>query len=297
MALKIEDRVRSVMPFHSETITPVYKKVRIPIQSTFEGMCPSKNRRKVLVGSFYEGVNRAFYGGKLNDTKFDLGFVNGMLVKPGIKPDIIDDENDIEWETKGSNFDKECKITHDQYEGYRDRQYSKPTRKFLFSLYRYNLPLLEKQERTEEEILKILVQETFYSIILPLRVISKIKENPYVKNVKLARNYIQREGTAFESCLCIRPLTLDRFLTNPHENLELLDFNPDGFEVQRYSSPIIKVNRRKLRQFPIVKIRDLRHDEWVQEFMKSYEEEMERPLDLNELPLFTEQDDPDLPFD
>src|SRR3989344_1934316 len=219
MALKIEDRVRSVLEFHSEALEPVHHRIRIPFQVNLQGFYPSVNKRRVLVGAFYEGVNQGFYGGTLNEQKFDIDFLNGHP-SPGVKPDIIDRDKNLEWEVKGSHYNKESKLTHDQIGGYKARQYSSPEDTFLVAFYRYNLPFLEKTDRMEEDIVRTLTKETLYSVVLPFPVVLKIMENPK-PGVNFGRNHFQKDGTAYESCLCISPSALHRFLTNPHESLEM----------------------------------------------------------------------------
>ena len=229
--MKIGERVRGVLPFHSEVLTPVHKWIKIPTQISMSGFYPSTNKRRVLVGAFYEGVDRGFYGGDLNDVKFDIEFLNGKRFG-GVKLDIIDKENNLEREIKGSHYDKEAKITHEQLTGMTFKQYHHPHEEFFVSFYKYNLPGLEKIHRTEENIISGLLKNTLYSIILPLNVILKIRENPK-QGVNFGRNHLQKEGTQYESCLCIAPSALQRFLTNPHENLQLLGLDPSRFKIER----------------------------------------------------------------
>ena len=80
----------------------------------------------------------------------------------------------------------------------------------------------------------------------------------------------------------------------------MLGFNPERFEIKRYLSPKkLKVNRKTLDQFPILKITDRCHEDWVREFKMDYEREMEILDDkgIGGLPIFEELEElNDIPF-
>jgi len=292
----LENIVKEVIPFHDETLEPVYHRVRVPFQTSLRGFgfYPSASKKISIMGLFYEVVNKGIYGGRLNDKKLDIEFLNGSVAERSIKPDVIDEENKIHWESKGTYFNKECEIMDRQIEGYKFLQYSKNDVRFLFSIYRHSMFEIKKRDRTEEEIINGLLKSTIFSVILPLSLILGIQRAPVSEDVKLARNYISK-NTNWPSCLCIRSHTINRFLIDPHENLRLLGFDPERFEIERYLSPKkLKMNGRNLGQFPILKIVDRHHEEWVEEFKIDYEREKEREIPederIEDLPIFWESE-------
>ncbi|MDP3992413.1 MAG: hypothetical protein Q8P79_02825 [Nanoarchaeota archaeon] len=299
---KMVEMIEGVAPSYTSVLEPVYKRVRLPIQISLKGFYPSPSRRKVLMGGFYEGINRALFGGKLNDIKFDIDFLNGDLSDRSIKPDIIDKEKNLEWESKSSYYDKECKIMSRQLEGYKFLQFSNPGRIYLFSFYRHALSKIEDQERTEDEVIKELLGSTLYSVILPLPVVLKMDEIHIIGKRKISRKHIQKEGTAYPDCLCINPSILNGFLAEPEQSLQLLGFDQERFEVKRrYYPGNITINRRRLKPFPVMRIFDKRYDEWIKEFRNSYEIEMERggygeEGISEEVPFAGETEDDDVPF-
>jgi hypothetical protein len=294
----LESVILEMMPFHTKILEPVYKRIRVPIQSSFKGFesYPSASTKTRTMGNFYEGLNKGIFGGKLNDNKFDIEFVNGNVSERTIKPDIIDAVNKIHWESKATYFQSECEIMKRQLEGYRFLQYDNPETTFLFSIYRHSLPGIKKQDRTEEEVVKGLMKSTKFSIVLPLSVILSLEKNPVSGDIALARNYSSKKSN-WPDCLCINHHTMNRFLINPAENLELLGFDSDRFEIERYSFPeIITINRKKVKPFPIVKIVDKGYFEWVKKFMAEFESERysNETCELDSVPLF--EDSGDVPF-
>lgn len=302
---RLVEMIESVAPSYSTIMEPLHKRTRIPIQTSMKGFYPTAFRRKYLVGAFYEGVTRALYGGKLNDTKIDIEFENGEVANRSIKPDINDRINGLERESKASNYDTECKIMTRQLDGYKFLQYSNPELQYLFSFFRYSLSGIEKQERTEEEVLKMLLGQTLYLVNLPFSVVQKIDQTPRVGDRKISRRHIQKEGTKYPDCLCINPHTLNGFLLEPEKTLDILGLDADRFEVQRrYYSGTITINRRRFKPFPILTIIDRKYAEWVEEFRFSYEQEMSKPIEtgdvISEIPLIGEQEQKqtlELPFD
>lgn len=272
----LESIIKEVMPFHIQILEPVHKSIGVPIQTSFGGfgLYPSASTRTRIMGNFYEGLTRGIYGGRLNDSDFDIEFVNGEVSGRTVRPDVIDDENSVHWESKGNYFEKECEIMERQLDGYKFLQYSNQDTAFLFSFYRHSLFEIRKKKRTEEEVIKGLLKGTMFSVVLPLGVILSLQKTPISKGVKLARNY-QNKNTSWPPCLCINPHTFNRFLINPAENLELMGFDSERFEIERYLLPgIIKVNGKKLKPFPIVRIMERGYERWVEGFVSEYEKEM-----------------------
>lgn len=73
----LESMVKEVVPFHTQILKPVYKTIGVPIQTSFSGigLYPSASARTRIMGNFYEGLTRGIYGGRLNDSDFDIEFV------------------------------------------------------------------------------------------------------------------------------------------------------------------------------------------------------------------------------
>ncbi|MEK6847913.1 MAG: hypothetical protein AABX50_02200 [Nanoarchaeota archaeon] len=226
---KMVELLEGVAPSYVHTLEPVHKRIILPFQSSFKGFYPSASTRKALMGRFYEGLTRALYGGRLNDLKFDIEFLNGTVSDRSIKPDVVDAENNLDWESKSGYYDKECKIMSRQFEGYKFLQYDNPGKRYLFSFYRHSLEEIEKKERTEKQVFIGLLDGTLYSATLPFSVVLKIDNLLNVGARKIARKYRQREGTSYPDCLCINPSTFNclfslGFITSP--GLIIMPINP-----------------------------------------------------------------------
>lgn len=295
--MRLEKLVAEVMPLHSEFIHAVHPRIFVPIQTRFKGNYPTPSQRSFVMGGFYEYVNWALYGGKLNDVRFDIDWENGDVGEESIKPDVISDG--VIWEVKACCSGHSCNLMNRQLEGYRSLQYSSPEKRVLFSFYRHFLHGI-KSKRTknllEADIMDELSKKTYFSIVLPFRVILQMQQRPVIDgrdgnpDVVMARLY--EGGKEWPDCLCINSPTINRFLTDPEQNLRYLDLDPNDFEIERYRSPgNLSINRKRVNPFPIVRIIDKNHDQWVEQFMMAYEREMEQTWESEE-----ELEDDDLPF-
>lgn len=281
--MELEKIVAEILPLHGNFLSPIYKRTTIPIQASLDGFYPSETNKAVTMGTFYEVVNHAFYGGKLNDVKFDADFFKGDLGENGVKPDVIDEEGGIIWESKACCTGHSCNITDRQLDGYKSFQYDSPEKSVFFSIYRHFLRGIRKEKRTKEEIIGELLQKTSFSVVLPFSVILKLKEVTHSQGTTLSRNYKPKAETVWPDCLCINSPTINRFLYEPEKNLEMLGFAPGRFQIERYMSPLnFRVNRKKLNQFPIVKITDLKYKEWVDALVRGYDLEDEETLSMSE---------------
>lgn len=288
--------VEGVMPLHEEELKPAYRRVSFPIQTNIRGVYPSENQKVYILGRFFEIVTRGLYGGKLNDKKFGISYSNGRVFEDHtIKPDVVDTRRGIRWESKGSYCHRTCDILRSQFEGYKSLQYDSHDKIFCFALYRHSLDEVKKRRRTEEEIISGLAERTAFSIVLPLSVIIALRD---ISSHVLERMVnIQKTDASgrYLGCLKINISTMSRFLTDPDQNLEYLRLDPDKFLIERYISPgKFFVGGNGLNQFPIVKITNKSHPEWVEKFMQDYEREAETLGDegIEHLPIFEQGDTP-----
>lgn len=271
MVSKLEKMVAGVMPLHTTIIKPAQNSVTIPIKkSTIGNEYPNQTKRRQFMGFFFENLNSALYGGNLNDVRYNTSSDgNGK----NTKPDVVDKRKYVRWETKATVSGDGLEISDSQFRGYQLSQYNNPRTKFLYSIFRHSLHDIEKKERTYGEIMFGLIEKTSFSLALTLRVLDSLSK---AKNTGLVSQYMGKQ-TSWHDCFIIRSPTVNKFLTEPQSILEAMGLNPDDFVIQRYLSPEnFRVNRRKISQFPIVKILDKNHEQWVNDFMVEYEREMEQ---------------------
>jgi hypothetical protein len=291
--MRLEKMVESVMLLHTKVLRPKHKKINIPIQLSFIGHYPNKTKRGQLMGFFFESLNHALYGGMLNDKKYDskLNDDNG-----GVKPDIVDKIKKIHWECKSSVSGDALEIDESQFRKYEYDQYRMPKRRFFYSIYRHSLRGIQKEKRTEEQIVRELSEKTNFSVVLPISILialSKIRGN------SLVSSYMDKQ-TSWNDCFSIRSPTTNRFLTDPENILVDIGLSQQEFIIERYLSPSnFIVNGERIRQFPIVRIYDKNYRQWAQKFIIDYEREMERFDDegIKALPIFSENEELEpLPF-
>lgn len=235
--MRLEKLVESVMPMHKRVLRPRHRKILIPIQTYFDWYYPNKTKRAQLLGFFFESLDRALYGGMLNDRKYDVP-LDGDEV--GVKPDIVDKNKKIHRESKATVSGDALEIDELQFRKYEYDQYLMPERRFFYSIYRHSLRGIKSEKRTEEEIIKELLEKTNFSIVLPLSILialSKIRGNGLVSS------YMDRK-TSFGDCFSIRSPTINRFLEAPVNLLTEIGLNRQEFMVERYLSPSnLTINR------------------------------------------------------
>lgn len=296
--MRLEKRIEGVLPLHKESMDVYSLRVSIPIQMDLEARVPlSKSKRGMVMGTFYEYLNRALYGGKLNDLKYDIENPNGDLGEDSIKPDVIDHDNRVVWEAKACRASHSCNIMNRQLEGYKYIQYIYPDAKILFALYRHTLKGIKSKPTegfSEEDIVRELTNRTMFSVVLPLSLILRLQEIPRSHGINHARLY--EGGREWPDCLVINPRTIDGFLFEPEKILTYLDLNPKDFEIERYKTPVgLQVNRRKIKPFPIVRVLSRKPWEWAEEFLEKQHGNLEiMKEDIGDLPLF--EGDEEIPF-
>src|SRR3989344_233544 len=275
--MKLEKMVEPVFPLHKRVLRPKHKVIKLQYQLSLNGFYPSESRRAILMGDFFENLSWAIYGGELNDRKYDISFANGIHVEETIKPDIVDHKEKIMTEVKSNCTGHSCNITTRQINCYRSLQYELPDYKFVLQVYRHTIPEIKAKKRTEEEVIRELLNQPVFSLELPLSVLLRIRELSNEPNA-FARNYVGNGARYWPSSLCINSQTTNALFIRPNAILELLGFNLERFEIRRHLSPSnIRMNGYRLKQFPVARVIDRDHERWVEEFRGYYEEEMERP--------------------
>jgi len=95
MAKKLSDILKELTPLHRRSVVPTQRNIDFPTQRSFEGIPSYANPtvKAITLGRFYEYINRALYGGTLNDIKYDLSVENGDVGGECVKPDVVDEKN------------------------------------------------------------------------------------------------------------------------------------------------------------------------------------------------------------
>ena len=227
------------------------------------------------MGTYYEFITQGFYGGKLSDLKYITrtnGRDEGELFSA--KPDIIDTRRKKVGESKACYSGESCKLQDLQIERYKSIQYDNQDSAVYFAIYRHTLKGIKSiWKGSEKELLEELADKTRFSIVLPFSIILSLYKS---KNLELVYRY---DGKKFYKCSSIRSLTINRFLTEPKGVIEQLDLNYNNFIVNRFLSPKnFHTNNHRVRQFPLLTIFDLDHEQWVEQFKHQYEEENPVPF-------------------
>jgi len=296
--MRLEKLVRDVLPSFTEEIIPVYRSVSVPVQISMSCRQLSPKERANFMGLFYECMTRALYGGKLNDLDYEVNWRNGERVSGTVRPDIINHKDGIAQDSKACCSGSECVISLKQFEGYRFLQSSNPDFQYLFPIYRHGLKGIKSAPTegfTEKGIVLELARKTFHSVVLPLSVLIKMKEIPYVGGLNISRI---TETKNWRTSLNLKSSVINRFLFDPKGVLGIIGLNSEEFEIQRYRSPEeLKICGVRIRPFPILRILNRDNSGWAEKFIFDYERELEREAgyrDTDDVPLFEESKD--VPF-
>ena len=265
MRTTLETTIQDVLsPFHP-IIDVAYSSSAKEYSNPVQEKNSRATKRMLLMGRFYEGVTQGFFGGELNDTRFERP--NG---KGKIKPDVIDWFRKLAWEVKGSYCKGRLDIGTEQLLGYQDLQYKNPDFEYYYSFFRHSLKSIKNKELPEKAVVQRLSKSTEFSIVLPLSVVVKLTD---LANENLFSHYSNDESS-YDNCYMIGNDFVNKLFSDPEKVLDLIRLNPEDYKIRRVRSPEkFRVNRFKLNQFPILHISDRNHSDWVEGFKEKYEEE------------------------
>lgn len=256
------EKIESARKFHTEVLKPARWSINIPVQNYLPGIYPNGSERKTAQGRFYEFLTAGMYGGRLCDIKFKI---DSNTYLGSVKPDVIDEENKIIWESKGFAIYYSCNIMNRQILGNMNLQLGSPNYQFNYALYQHPIKGMNSTyQESIDTLIKDLSEKTLFSVVLPLEVILHLSIPGNDNGAKAVRHY---EGEKeYPNCICLNRSFTKRLFFNPEESMESIGLLPDDYSFKKYVSPSMEVNKNKINPFPIVFVSRKNGLEWVNNF-------------------------------
>lgn len=193
------------------------------------------------MGLFYENLTAAFYGGEMG---------HRIALKSGteIEPDVFNSKKNVIFEAKGVHKNLRCHLLDLQIEAYAEYYNANPTQ-IYFAIYRHSLDgIRARWKGTDAELFNELAEKTEYSVAIPFSIILALytPENGHTPLV-----YRYNNNTTYDKCTCIRSQTINELANKPEEIIKELDLNPKSYKTKRIIAPRIKINDKRINEFPI----------------------------------------------
>lgn len=293
--VKLEKLVNSVLPKFQKELQVQSLELKVPTQMDLPKI-PTLSKRAVAMGRYYEFMTRGFFGGVLSDLKYLEAQDNENHHNHFSIPDVTNHEEGVLWESKACCSGHSCNLLDSQIEGYKSRQLDEPDLRIFFVVYRHVLRGIKSTYKgSERELFEELNKKTMLALVLPFSLVLGLHEPIHEENPhwsRLCYMYEEKEGIGrtdgkhhyFGSCTYIRSPTLNRFLTEPEEVIQEIGYDVSAFNIKRRITPEgLRVNKNPVRQFPVVLISDVNHEQWFKGFKydcqrRTEEEDGETPF-------------------
>lgn len=265
------EKIESVREKHKRVLSPSKKSLEIPAhafpahsQNYLPGFEPSASERKTSQGRFYEFLTAGIYGGKVSDVKYKL---DNETYRGSVKPDVVDLEKEIMWESKGFAIHYSCNMMNRQILGNMGLQLNNPNFQFKYALYQHPIKGMNSTYRVSiEQLIKDLSQKTLFSIVLPLDIILHLSIPGKQNGSNAVRHY---EGERdYPNCICLNKNFSRGIFLNPEETIEHIGLSQDDYSFERHVSPEMEINGNVLNPFPIIVVSRKNHFEWIQSFTR-----------------------------
>lgn len=242
-----------------------------------EGIIRDKNRQ--ILGDYYEFMTAGLYGGEIR---------KNVEVAPRIfiEPDVLNETTRQGFECKAVSTGESLKLDDHQIVKYHKLQLHMQDYDFHFAVYRH--PITGLNDYESETFFQDISDKTLCSILLPLSLVTHIHS---VRDNDLVYRY---EGEKWCHTTTIRSHILNRFFgdvkpRSEQEVVKALGANPADYEFQRLMSPMdFRIQRRKVKGFPIMFISDKSHGKWMDWFLENVQIQEELP--------FSDKGDEEIPF-
>ncbi|MBD3253059.1 hypothetical protein GF386_04970 [Candidatus Pacearchaeota archaeon] len=243
--------------------TSLMKRFRSRQETLFE-----RDWKHVKLGYFYELATAGLYGG-LVKRELEVPYGDSVIE---VYPDVLDENNELMFESKGCFSSESQNLEDDQIERYIAFQLSNSGYQLYYVIYRHSLKKIRTYQGSEEDLFEYLSKNTCCSFVLPFSVVLKLHET---RDSELAWRY---DGQFWTPNTSVKSRTINRFLEAPgvsgaEEVLKQLGLNPGDYVIERLMSPMsFYVQDHDVRPFPVLFVRDVNHESWIQTFLDSYSE-------------------------
>lgn len=248
----LADAVSRMSLVHKQEFIPVYKDI---IERQLDFSWVDKDSNDHVLGYFYELLTQGFYGGDLSK---HIRHIEEQKLKH-LMPDLIDHSRKGIGESKARRVNKSFNLRDNQIEKYETLQKENTDYKIYFALYSHLLSSTKKYKESKDELFKELADKTLCSIVLPFSIILQLNA---CRDSGLVSRFEGGTGERSRYDAATTPVqkTMALLYYMPESLIEVLDLNPENYEINRFISPVdFSVAGNHVRQFPILQIREKKY--------------------------------------
>jgi hypothetical protein len=254
----------------SKPIKVVNSSPSYPIQKELFNYVPNKVNYglRTRIGTFYEILTSAIFGGKWLGTSNSSNNGNGLFQPDVMSRDTIIESKSVCWKEALKLVDFQL----DQYLLQQCTDFYQNSRRIFFSIFKYNVksPLSYFKNfkgNHLEEMVKTLAENTSFLMFLPFSVVSAL-HTPRENSSEEKKAYFSRyEDPRFDPLTRLKATGMKDLLLFPEKVLEIYGINPKDYKIVKTKLPkSVKINKNKINSFPILFIEDLDYDSWLKMF-------------------------------
>lgn len=217
----------------------------------FQYSCSNDLRIRVLVGSFYEALAQAYFGGKrkIREILLRESYGGGLDFEVSCEPDIEDSEKERYIEVKASKSNNYFRLRDLQFTKYKmlmekESHWKEP--KLDFAFFTYNIKNINRECPTEDNLIESLAKKTSSCIIMPFDAVKNIweKSRKHYSSVQPAYAYFDRRDA-------------NMFLNGYEKAFDKFGIEAKHHEVRKETFPEnYVVEGSRVSPFPIVEIKE-----------------------------------------
>lgn len=215
------------------------------------------------LAAFYENLAAALFGCTHKRSK--------VVASDGAVgyPDILHVRRSQGIESKGVQEGRALDLRDNQIDYLGHFQRAHPGYRVSFAVSRYFEPTIKLPEMTQDELVRFLASDaTAYMVVFPLSVAHELHAQGAQKT---GVSYRYNGGKQWLPRTRVNSTVLDKLAVDPVATLQKIGHNSDDYRVSiSKSSSRMTCHGQRIKSFPIVRIRDLKHREWVKSFTRNY---------------------------
>lgn len=264
--------------------------IEYPLQLSFDGFdrFSAAYGLRVRLGYYFELLTQGIYGGRLKGCHQLLNNTheNNTIDNHGIvtsEPDVVFDEKSCLRESKSVSLGESLKIDDVQLAKYVSIQlgdYFQNPPKIIFDIFRHGVRELVNGfgQKSLENLVDALSSSTRFMISAPLSVIVSVHKKSGDASFGYASRYEEGE---WEHNSRLLSSGLNAMLAYPEKTLLEFGLSPDDYNIWKLKFPTgVEMNKKEIRPFPVLLIRDKNHREWVESFKEKGQESYPKLFEL-----------------
>lgn len=276
-----DDLLRSLHGFGNQ-VELVRKNISIPLdQMEFDFSNPRNNPYSTSITTFsgycFEKISATIFGGYHHKGAI-ISYDNGEEV---IQPDVSNHRDRIYYEVKSCQWTSQLKLIRTQVERnlrWMLHEDSGEDTESNFVFYRHRIMNMQKRHLSKHELLdELLDGGVLYAVKTPISIPAqffihpdKINRKRYVLNTYDYSDRI-KYGYGSYQILSTSSVFLNDLIQNPEETLKVLGLNPDDFEIDKAKVKGIRINNKRLKEFPMIFIKQKDASKWIAENKEIFE--------------------------